>query len=78
MRELSILREIQRRQGRESVGGQPQAPRLFAPQAAAQFHAGDILRLPENVDGLETIQKTDGSFYFMVGFSAVDGPDTVQ
>lgn len=75
MRELRILRETQRRQSRASQGLNPRTQADQALHVAAAAHELEILSLPEDVSALTDAQQADGSFFFMLGFSALGGPD---
>jgi hypothetical protein len=75
MRELRILREVQRRQSRASQGFNPRTPADQVLHVAAAAHELDILSLPEDVSSLADAQQADGSFYFMLGFSSLGGDD---
>jgi hypothetical protein len=75
MRELRILREVQRRQGRASQGLNPRSLSDQALHLAAAGNELEILSLPEDVGSLAEVQQADGSFYFQLDYSSLDGTD---
>jgi hypothetical protein len=77
MRDLAILRKVERREGRRAMGVEPRGETHLPVGIVRRPHDAEHLALPQYTDYLSDIQKSDGSFYFMVSFSRVGGPDTV-
>lgn len=75
MRELAVFRKISQREGRQALGLAPQRGQ-FLPVAAMRAPLdAEHLALPQHTENLNPIQDTDGSFFYMMGYSALDGPD---
>lgn len=75
MRELSLLRDIAAREARRAMGRPGYGSRHYPIQSALDHRHGEVLMIPEDVENLEPIQNTDGSFVFMLSYSALGGPD---
>lgn len=77
MRSLRLIREMQRRSERRAMGYGPRAPGMVSRASLRQGFEAAHLALPMEIDYLVEIQKSDGSFYFMLDYSLLDGPDTL-
>lgn len=78
MRELDVHHEIQRRQARRALGLNPRGFSLYPIQTTSAAYESDLLALPEAVDDADPIMDpVTGTFIFLLGFSALGGPDTL-
>lgn len=77
MREQIVHKEVTEREGRKAVGRHPNAPALLTGQAGKVGQDAESRVMPECTADLAPIMADDGTFYFMVGYSVVGGPDPV-
>ncbi len=79
MRELDTYRRTLREHAQRSAGRYPgEVPVRLAEIADAGAEAA-ILKLPQDIDNLGPIQDaTTGAFFFMLDWSALDGPDLLK
>lgn len=74
MREKTTLRKANRALAAREVGLPPGQERVFAAHQQVNGRETEILRLPVIPTTFE-IQNADGTFVFMLDFSALDGDD---
>lgn len=77
MRELEIARKHLRERAQQAVGvyrGRALITKAAVDNAQADL---DIEKLPEAFFEDDAIQTAGGAFYFMIDFSAIDGPDPI-
>lgn len=75
---LRIEREHLRRVVREAMGIPHSAQPLSVWNLQAIDTSDEILAMPEDVDEMDELQNvTTGALFFMVGISAIDGPDAL-
>lgn len=77
MRAGEKLRETFRREMRRAMGTDPRMPRLHSAQVTGALTEAELLALPVETEGAEAVWEV-GAFPFMVGYSALGGPDPLD
>ena len=77
MRELSTIREVHRRMTREAFGIAHIGNRIVPIQLRAATQIGNLLELPDDIDGQTSLQDSNGDDLFMVDISTIDGGHTL-
>jgi hypothetical protein len=60
----------------DKAAGRDRVLLLFSSSAEMVQRVGDYSKLPAAVNNTQ-LQDEDGNFYFMFGYSAIDGPDII-
>lgn len=60
----------------DTVEGRERTILLFSASSEMKQRIGDIGKLPVAQNDT-SLQDADGNFYFLVGYSAIDGPDVI-
>ncbi len=76
MHDHYAFREIIRRTARRSAGASPYGSRITVGQTAASALDNEIQAMPFDGDR-GSILHVDGTWKFTLGFSQLDGPDTL-
>jgi hypothetical protein len=78
MRAAQVHRETIERVLRGAMGGFPRGNRLYALTAHTAALEAASLALPVSTEGLDQeSQNADGSFFFMIDLSRIDGADPI-
>jgi hypothetical protein len=79
MRELELLRRVQRKEVRKALGSHPLSPAIQRAQVLVTGRESAYHAWPVSVDNLAPIQDlVTGQSVFMVGMSTIGGSDIIH
>lgn len=77
MKDLTLIREMSHRLARQATGSNPFLGRGQVAQSQEAGFETQLIQLPVDTGGLNSPQTSGGAFVFMLGYSALGGPDAL-